>query len=368
MNEPAEPTVIDTTAVAERPRGLDPRSYTDPDIFELELDRIFASTWQLVGHVSQIADHGQLITATIGREPILVANDHGTVHGFYNVCQHRGHELVPPGTTSLPVIICPYHAWTYDLTGRLVRARRSDVGAICVPRLRVETLAGFVFVNLDRDAASLTATVPGVDDEILALAPDAAERVLTARITHEFRANWKLAVENYNECYHCPNVHQAFTSGVIDPTTFRITTDGNTVRHTAVGIPAERAGYARSTGDDGYGSWYTWPVSSIQCYPGRVLNTFRWVPIEVDRTLLIREWWFDSTEATIEQQRVIDLDWTTTVSEDFDLMESVHRGMRSRGYVPGPLIIDPSGIADVHAENAVPHLHELFRAAVDGAV
>ncbi len=353
-----------TPSSVERPRGLDARYYTDPAVFERELDHIFARAWQLVGHESQLAEHGQLITATIGREPILVANDHGAIHGFYNVCQHRGHELVAPGTTALPVIICPYHAWTYDLAGQLVRARRSEVGSICVPRIRVDVLAGFVFVNLDPEAAPLAETVPGVADEILALAPDARQRVLTARITHEFPANWKLAVENYNECYHCPNVHKAFTSGVIDPTTFMITPVGNTIRHTAVGIPADRAGYARSVDDDGYGSWFTWPVSSIQCYPGRVLNTFRWIPIAVDRTLLIREWWFDSADPTVDQQRVIDLDWTTTVSEDFDLMASVQRGVASRGYVPGPLIVDPSGTADVHAENAVPHLHSLLLAAL----
>lgn len=352
------------TDLVPHPRGLDARHYTDAALFERELDAIFARTWQLVGHVSQVAAHGQMMTATIGLDPIVVTNDHGTVHGFYNVCQHRGHELVAPGTTSLPVIICPYHAWTYDLSGQLVRARRSDVGSICVPRIRVETLAGFVFVNLDLDARSLADSVPGVEDELLALAPDAPERQLTARLTHEFDANWKLAVENYNECYHCPNVHKAFTSGVIDPSTFMITPDGNTVRHTAIGIPADRAGYVRNANDDGYGSWFTWPVSSIQCYPGRVLNTFRWVPIAVDQTLLIREWWFESGEPTVDQQRIIDLDWTTTVAEDFDLMASVQRGMASRGYVPGPLIVDPSGTADVHHENAVPHLHALLRAAL----
>ncbi len=341
---------------SDRPRALAGRYYTDPAVFELELDRIFARTWQLVGHASQLAEHGELITAMVGRDPVLVTNDRGTITAFYNVCQHRGHELVGPGTTALQAIVCPYHAWTYDLSGTLVHARGEQVDEICVPRVAVDTLAGFVFVNLDADAAPLADTIPGVEAELLALAPDAPNRRLTARLTIELAANWKLAVENYNECYHCPNVHRSFTTGVVNGSTFRITPRDQTIRHSASGV---RAGEA-----DAYGSWFTWPVSSIQCYPGRVLNTFRWVPVAVDRTLLIREWWFEAAEPTVDQQRAIDLDWSTTVCEDIDLVESVQRGLASRGYRPGPLVVDPSGTADVHAENAVAHLHGLFRAAV----
>ena len=111
-------------------RSIDGRYYTDPEVFENELDRVFAHTWQMVGHVSQLATAGDLITAVVGRERILVTNDGHGIHGFYNVCQHRGHDLVPQGTTHLPTIICPYHAWTYDLAGELVRARRVVAAAL----------------------------------------------------------------------------------------------------------------------------------------------------------------------------------------------------------------------------------------------
>lgn len=351
-------------------RAIDGRYYTDPAIFELELDRVFARTWQMVGHVSQLAGPGDLITATVGRERVLVTNDGTSIHAFYNVCQHRGHELVPAGTTHLPTIVCPYHAWTYDLAGTLVRARRIDaarLGGICVPRVRVDTMAGYVFVNLDPDAIPLAEYATGVEDELLRLAPNAVQRVLSARLTHTFAANWKLAIENYNECYHCPNVHKAFTSGVVDPATFMITPRGNNVVHTATAVAADSVRYARDDASEEYGSFFTWPVTSIQCYPGRVLNTFRWVPLAVDSTLLIREWWLDRTEPTEAQREVIDLDWATTVAEDFDLMESVQHNMSSRGYVPGPLMVDPSGTGDVHHENAVPHLQRLALEALGHA-
>ena len=332
---------------------------------------MFAHTWVMVGHVSQVANPGDLITATVGRERVLVTNDGDTIHGFYNVCQHRGHELVPAGTTNLPLIICPYHAWTYDLAGNLTRARKipaDQLGGICVPRVRVDEMGGFVFVNLDPHAKPLSEYAPGISERLLELAPDARERRLTARLTHTFAANWKIAVENYNECYHCPNVHQAFTSGVVDPTTFMITPTGHNVVHTADAVARDSAKYELAADSAEYGSFYTWPTTSIQCYPGRVLNTFRWIPLAVDRTQLIREWWFDTDDPTAQQEEIIQLDWDTTVAEDFDLMESVQHNMSSRGYVPGPLMVDESGTGDVHHENAVPHLQALAVQALGDAV
>ncbi len=344
-----------------RPRGLEARYYLDAEIFERELDRIFARSWQLVGHRSQVASPGQLITAQVGDERVIVANDGGAVRGFYNVCQHRGHELVSDDAASVSRITCPYHAWSYSLGGELVNARGEDVGQLCIPQVRVATIAGFLFVNLDLDAPTLEETIPGIEDELLAIAPDAAERVLSSRRTHVIDANWKVAVENYNECYHCPNVHKAFTAGVVAPASYRIESRGFTIHHTAQAPAPERLGYRLDVDAPDYGSFFTWPVSSIQCYPGRVLNTFRWVPLSVDRTLLIREWWFDRLDPTPEQKAMIELDWNTTVAEDFAIMDSVQRGIASRGYRPGPLILDPSGVATVRSENTVAHLHVLLR-------
>lgn len=365
------------------PAGLDGTAYTDADIYVHELDQIFAKTWQMVGHESQVAEPGQILTANVGNEGVIVANSGGSISGFYNVCQHRGHELIPTdesGTRALDAlttsgpdsaarlesITCPYHAWRYSLSGNLLHARGEKVGDICVPQVRVESLAGFLFVNLDSDAPSLAQTIPGVEDQLLALAPDARERRLSYRRTHEITANWKIAVENYNECYHCPNVHKAFSAGVVSPSSYRIHPYGNTIHHTAEAPAADKVAYERTDAEDAndYGSFFTWPVSSIQCYPGRVLNTFRWVPLGVNRTLLLREWWFPNATPTPEQMEIIELDWATTVSEDFELMDSVQRGVASRGYRPGPIINDPSGVATVHSENSVSHLHTLWRQAL----
>ena len=402
----------------ERPGGLAARYYTDGEVFASEMDRVFARNWVMVGHVSEVAEPGMVVTARVGDESVLVANDAGQLRAMFNVCQHRGHELVTSGKARLDRITCPYHAWTYGLDGRLLHARGEEVGDVCVPRVRLETLAGFVFVNLSAEAAGLAATAPGVQDDLLARVPDAPRRVLSARRTHEMRANWKVVVENYNECYHCPNVHKWFTSGVVAPGSYRIASGGSVIHHAAerpgqppawtdadgdgdgartaraeaVGADAEtRAGDGARTasadavgagegasagtraGDgggvgDGYEAYFVWPVSAIQCYPGQVVNTFRWVPLAVDRTLLIREWWFDTADLTEAQSRLVSDDWENTVAEDFGIVESVQRGVASRGYTPGPLIEDPSGVCGVHSENSVRHLQDLARASLDGAV
>ncbi len=358
----------------DHPQGLAARYYTDPDIFAVEMDAIFARSWIMVGHQSQVAEPGQVLTAQVGDEGVIVANDNGTITGFYNVCQHRGHQLIPPtgpggeATSVKGTITCPYHAWTYNLDGSLFHARGEQVGEICIPTVRVENYAGFLFVNLDADAPSLEEWVPGMSAELLAIAPKTPERVLSHRRTHLIDANWKIAVENYNECYHCPNVHKAFTSGVVAPGSFTLESKGRAIHQRAVGPDPEKSGYTRTDEGNDYGAFFTWPTSSIQCYPGQVINTFRWVPLAVDHTLLIREWWFDSPDVSVEQMEVIDLDWDTTVAEDFDIMDSVQIGIRSRGYTPGPLITHPSGIASVHSEDTVPHLHGLLHEALAGRV
>ena len=349
---------------SEHRRALSGNWYTDPAIHDAELNSVFARTWQLVGHAGQLPETGDYLTTTVGDQGVAVTRlADGSLHAMYNVCQHRGHELLTEPAGQTRTITCPYHAWTWDLDGRLLHARGEQVGDLCVPPVRLESTAGFLWVNLDDHAPDLAETVPDLEADLLSAAPSAPGRTLTHRRTHVVEANWKVAVENYNECYHCPNVHKAFTTGVVSPGSYRITMDGACIRHHAE-APAN-TNYALARGGDQYRSFFVFPASSIQCYPGEVLNTFRWVPLAVDRTLLVREWWFDSDTPTLEQAEIIELDWDYTVSEDFDIMDSVQRGMNSRGYRPGPLIEDPSGVATVHSEDSVPHLHDLVRAALD---
>ena len=113
-----------------------------------------------------------------------------------------------------------------------------------------------------------------------------------------------------------------------------------------------------------YSSWYLWPTFSFQVYPGNVLNTYHWQPLGVDRVRVTRGWYTVDGEESEIVRELARQDRETTVEEDIGLVESVQRGLRSRGYRPGPLVIDPRG--GVNSEHSVRQLHEWMRSAVDG--
>ncbi len=353
-------------------RGLHPRYYTQASIFEQEKERIFFSNWLYVCHQSQVADAGDFFTLTlIDQSVVIMRGQDGVLRGFYNVCPHRAHELFEAETGNKKAIVCPYHAWVFDTDGALRSARGSeqvagfDASQVCISQFQVEVFCGFVFINLDPDAPSMAAQYPNVEAGIRELAPDIDSLVYTYHHEKHLHANWKIAVENYNECYHCPGVHQTFSSGVVDPKSYRITPATNCLLHTATSQPRGKQAYELDPDDPNatkYASFFLWPTFSVQIYPGGVVNTYHWFPIDVENTVVHRSWFFDSAEPTPEQAAIIELDRTTTFAEDLTIIDSVQRGMRNRGYTPGPLILDPSGVATTRSENTA---HELKKLLLD---
>jgi Rieske 2Fe-2S family protein len=189
------------------------RIYHDPAVLDSELEALFYRRWLCVGRADQIPHGGDFFTRQIGSEHLLfVRNPSGTVHGFYNLCRHRGTRVAPEGGgKGAHSFVCPYHAWSYDLDGRLIGAphmrsvenfERSEYG---LHRIRVDTWGGFLFANLTSDA-------PALKDELGRFFGrfdrfPFAELRLGHRQVYEVEANWKLLVENFSECYHCAPVH-----------------------------------------------------------------------------------------------------------------------------------------------------------------
>src|SRR5437762_2239627 len=194
--------------------------FASAEIFRREQKQIFARQWLVVGHQSQIADPGDYFLVSIppssgyggtGESLIVIRDKNGEIHGFYNVCRHRGTRLKEDACGHASAIQCPYHAWTYALDGRLIGAPHMDE----VPgfekadySLRAVNLAlweGFIFINLDEDAMSLDEWFAPLNGKfshwnMSILRP-------AKRIEYDVKANWKLMFENYSECYHCPGVH-----------------------------------------------------------------------------------------------------------------------------------------------------------------
>lgn len=350
-------------------RTLEPHHYTDTALFRREQAGLLARTWQFAGHLSLVENPGDYFAFEIAGQGLFCVRDHdGAVRAFYNVCQHRAHELVT-GSGNRRFLACPYHAWTYELDGRMkagpnTRAvpgfRRED---ICLTAVRTEIFCGFVFVNLDPAAKPMTEWFPGVEAELREFVPHIDTLKPVEWVEIEEHCNWKVSVENYSECYHCAINHPTFATGVIKPETYDIRPQGYCLRHTTECQNLERMSYpidldANPHAGD-YSSWFLWPLFSFQVYPGNVLNTYHWRPTAVDRVTVWRGWYtVDGIDSDIISRLAVQ-DRTTTVEEDIRLVESVQRGLSSRGYRPGPLVIDPAG--GVKSEHSILALKEWLR-------
>src|SRR5919198_2803010 len=185
-------------------------AYTSEDVFAWEMARFFEQSRVCVGRSTVVASPGDRTTATVGSQGIVLTRDqNGTMHAFFNVCRHRGHELLQSGEfTSGRTIQCPYHAWVYDLDGRLKGAPGMpglDPLEHSLSPVRATEWHGFVFLNVSGVAADLAEHVGNLSALVADHEP--ARLVAAATIDYDVRANWKLVQENYQECYHCSNIH-----------------------------------------------------------------------------------------------------------------------------------------------------------------
>jgi phenylpropionate dioxygenase-like ring-hydroxylating dioxygenase large terminal subunit len=348
--------------------GLEAKYFTDETLYQKIKEEVFYKNWLLACHSSEVSSRGDYTTLTIIDQDILITRDQNNeLKAMYNVCQHRGHKLAE-ASGNKKLLVCPYHRWSYDLGGQLKAAPNSrnvpgfELSSICLTQIRVENFLGFVFINLDPDGSSMDETYPGIRQEMLKLCDDLPERKYAYHHTADEGCNWITAVENYNECYHCKNCHADFARGIIDPDSYSIQPYGDikVLHHSSLATRSEDAWYDVSGAD--YGSFYLWPATSIQFYPGGLVNSFAWRPLAVDDVRVFRS--FYSNDGTVDEvlQKVIENDRKTTFQEDLDIVKQVQRGLKSRGYKPGPLILDPKGGID--NELSIYRLHQWLREAV----
>ncbi|MDX1401065.1 MAG: aromatic ring-hydroxylating dioxygenase subunit alpha [Kiloniellales bacterium] len=343
--------------------ALDPKYYTDPAIFEREKDRIFYRTWQYAGHLSRLRNKGDYFTFEVAGQNIFAVRDRqDKVRCFYNVCMHRAHELLS-GEGNRKIITCPYHAWSYGLDGQFRRAPNQekvkgfDGSKVCLTEVRSESFLGFLFVNLDPQAQPMDEWYPGAREELASYVPEMEKLVPIITNAVDEDCNWKVSVENYSECYHCRLVHPTFSSGVIDPECYNIMPQGHCLRHTTRAANLDAMTYPIDESiphASDYSSWFLWPTISFQVYPGNQLNTYRFEPTGHATTRVHRDWYSPNGVESDVVDRLAQQDLATTVSEDVSLVNSVQRGLKSRGYRPGPLVIDPDfGVKSEHSVQAL---------------
>jgi len=354
-------------------RSLEARFYTDPEIFRVEQKGLLARTWQFAGHISEVENPGDYFTFQIAGENLFCIRDKfGELQCYYNVCQHRAHELVN-GSGNSKLLVCPYHAWTYELTGELrsgpnVNSVPSfDRKQICLTSARLENFNGFLFVNLDPDAKPMDEWFPDARKELADWVPDMDKLKPIEWVEIPEECNWKVSIENYSECYHCSLNHPTFATGVVKPETYDIQPEGYILRHRTECQNLDDMTYPIDVDSNSYAgkysSWFLWPMFSFQVYPGNVLNTYHWRAIDADHVVVWRGWYTVDGEDSQVVRDLAKQDRETTVEEDIGLVQSVQRGLKSRGYVPGPLVLDPN--CGVSSEHSIKALQQWMREGVE---
>ena len=338
----------------ESARTLPGEAYTSDGVFRLELAEIFGRMWLCIGREADVPKPGDFFTHEIGAERLLVVRGgDGAVRAFFNVCRHRGSRIVDAAHgEGLERLRCPYHSWTYALDGRLGHAPRmaADFDRTEFPLLqaRLETFAGFLFVNLDERAEPL--------ERYLADLPDLrryrmAELLRGRRAEYEIAANWKFVCENYSECYHCPGVHpQLFRISDYLAPGLRVLEAGGCFNGGAMAL---RDGFAtmsmsgRSSlpqipglpADDHRKVFYylVYPNLLLSPHPDYVLTHTIW-PLAPGRSRIVCEWLFTREAVAMpgfDPSDVVEF-WDLTNRQDWGLCERAQAGAASRGYRPGP--------------------------------
>jgi phenylpropionate dioxygenase-like ring-hydroxylating dioxygenase large terminal subunit len=190
--------------------------YRDPAIYEAEIRQIFLRSWLYVGHQSQIPERGDYFLFDVAGESVIVVRDgEGQINALLNVCRHRGSRICDQAAGHEARLTCRYHGWTYGLDGSLRAASQTPEGfdraRYSLHRAQVKVLAGLIFINFDEHAAPFETIA---NDLAAPLAPYQLDRARVAhRHNYPIASNWKLAVENYCECYHCAPAHPEYSLG-----------------------------------------------------------------------------------------------------------------------------------------------------------
>jgi len=318
------------------------RFYLEPAVFALERDKIFARTWQVVGHSHQLKNPGDFFTTGLHGEPLLlVRGADGKLRGFYNVCRHRAG---PPaeGCGSRKLFRCGYHGWTYDLEGRLIGAPEFEgvhdfnADQFALRPVRTEEWFNLIFVNLEPKAVPLIKSLGQLARQAKRFR--FTEMKLFERRTYDMKCNWKTYVDNYLEGYHLPSVHPGlnreldYNSYVVEPYA-RHVRQFSPIRGAQPGDTTPRR-YQEAREDLTTDYFWIFPNWMLNCYPDNVsLNII--LPLEPERTLAIFEWYLPekdlSSEAAKDSVRFSD----QIQIEDVAICETVQRNLHSRSYERG---------------------------------
>jgi glycine betaine catabolism A len=355
---PSAAELAATRRPVEEAHLLPPRVFHDAAVFEFEKERWFERTWLNVGRAPDFDTPGTYALVDLAGESVIVVRGRdGVLRAFHNVCRHRGSTLVDPpedgDTGSLVRIQCPYHAWIYELDGSLKRAPHTEqlvdfeAAENELLPVRIDTWAGFVFINVDPASADLADYLADLPVAV-ADYPIASLR-RARRIEYDVAANWKVIGENYSECYHCPGVHPQLnrlspydrgrnleSSGPWAGGWMELVEDADTM--SVDGQAHGRPPFAGIGADNTRRVYYfvVWPNLLLSLHPDYVMTHQVW-PIDAERSRVICEWLFEpSTMSRVDFDPSDAVDfWDLTNRQDWEVCARQQVGTRSRAYVAG---------------------------------
>ena len=316
--------------------------YTVPSILEDEKNKIFARTWQVVGHASQIENPGDFFTTELLGEPLVFVRGHdGKLRGFYNVCRHRAG---PPaqGCGSRKLFRCAYHGWTYDLNGSLIQATEMEgveefrAEDFALKPVQTEQWFNLVFANLDPRARPLRESLGELAGQAEKF-PFAQMKLFERRI-YDMKCNWKTYVDNYLEGYHLPTVHPGlnreldFNAYVVEPYAHHVR-QFSPIRGAQPGDATPRR-YQETREDLTTDYFWIFPNWMLNCYPDNVsLNIV--LPVDAEHSLAIFEWYLPEKERDSPAAKA-SVEFSDQIQkEDVGICETVQKNLRSRSYSRG---------------------------------
>jgi len=334
---------------------LPARYYTDPDWFRQEMEAIHFDMWLCAGRTEQIANAGDFFVRQVANASVIIVRDEqGQIRAFHNVCRHRGTLLCPQDQgTFAGRIQCSYHAWTYKLDGTLANAPHMEkVQGFCEADYPLNSVAtavwdGHIFINLSAHPIPFAEHLAGLDTRFRPWRME--ELQMVERRVYHLKANWKLIIQNYSECLHCPIVHPLlnkqshYMSGENEPPqpTYlggrmdlrdgvkSLTMDGTTNRCSLPGL---------SSDDQRHVYYYcVLPNFLLNLHPDYMLTFTLW-PRAVDQTEIVCEWHFHPDEIRkpgFSPKDAIEF-WDITNKQDWQLSDLAQIGISSKGYQPGP--------------------------------
>ncbi len=373
---PSRGDPVSTTPSTRLPASLIPtlpgHYYTDPEIFALEQERIFERMWFCVARACELARPGQFKTFQVGRESVLVTRARDKVKAFLNICRHRGAQLCTERSGEVKrAFRCPYHAWTYDLDGTLVAAPnlakmpdvdRAEYGLV---KVHVREWLGYVWVCLADEPPSFEHDVVGAVTERLGDprtidSYQIGDLEVGWRTTYDVKANWKLIIENFMECYHCATIHPELTEVLPE------FADGYAAQY-YVGHGAEFGERIKGFTVDGgegldkipgvteeldrrYYAITIRPQVFVNLVPDHVI-LHRMYPVAVDRTIVECDWLYlrHVVESGKDLSRSVEL-FHRVNQQDFAACERCQPTMGSRAYARGGVLVPSEHhIGEFHA-------------------